>query len=141
MIYILSGSRSLTDKNFIFNILKQYLTKEDELIHGGAIGVDTIGGKYCEQNNIVCEIYRPDYKRYHKKIAPKLRNIIMCDIAEEMIAIWDGNSPGTLHAIEYMKKIGKKIYLYEYPNKIPLIYPPKKVLDISKNAKKISLPI
>jgi len=31
----------------------------------------------------------------------------MGDIADSLIAFWDGKSPGTKDMIEYMKKLGK----------------------------------
>ena len=52
--------------------------------------------------------YRPNYELYNKKSAPIIRNKMIIDQAEYIIAYWNGESKGTAQAIEYAKKKDKK---------------------------------
>lgn len=36
----------------------------------------------------------------------------MVDFADELISFWDGRSPGTKEAIDYAKKIGRKVTVH-----------------------------
>ena len=40
------------------------------------------------------------------------RNEEMADMADALIAIWDGSSPGTKHMIEVARRRGLKIYVH-----------------------------
>lgn len=59
------GSRGLTVDN-----LGQYLpANTDEIISGGAGGVDTSAADYAKAHGIRLTEIRPDYKRYKKRCA------------------------------------------------------------------------
>lgn len=93
------GSRGLTVEN-----LGQYLPKEtDEIISGGAKGVDTSAALYAKKHNVTLTEIRPDYKRYRGG-APLRRNLEIVAQADEVLAFWDGCSKGTLYVIEECRK-------------------------------------
>ena len=98
------GSRSIGVVDF-----KKYLPDEiDEIISGGANGVDQLAAWYAEKKNIkLTEIY-PDYRRYGKG-APIKRNDEIIDRSDFVLAIWDGKSRGTRYVIEKCKKINKPV--------------------------------
>ena len=98
------GSRSIGVADF-----KKYLPDEtDEIISGGAKGVDQVAARYAEMENIkLTEIY-PDYRRYGKG-APLKRNNEIIDRSDFVLAIWDGKSCGTRYVIEKCKKINKPV--------------------------------
>ena len=104
MKVLIIGSRSLEDFN-----LSEYVPTETELIiSGGAGGVDTSAEKYADENRISKLILRPDYKRYGR-CAPIKRNEQMVELADRIIAVWDGRSKGTEHTIKYAQKRNKDI--------------------------------
>ena len=97
---IIAGSRDITDYSFVSDIIKISGICITFIISGGARGVDALGIRYAKENNLPYTKYLPDWDRYGKK-AGILRNCEMGDNADALIAIWDGNSRGTKHMIDY----------------------------------------
>jgi len=105
MKLLICGSRSIKEFD-----PAPYIPQDCELIiAGGAKGVDTLAEKYADSHGIPKEIVLPDYAKYGRYAAPRKRNIIMVDMADAVLAIWDGKSTGTKYTIEYAKKQKKPI--------------------------------
>ncbi|HAN21645.1 MAG TPA: hypothetical protein DCP51_08250 [Clostridiales bacterium] len=101
------GSRSITNID-----IERYLPKGITLlITGGAVGIDTIAEKYADRKRIKKQIFFPDYGRYGKS-APLMRNKLIVDNADIVIAIWDGVSTGTNYTVKYAERIGKPFELH-----------------------------
>ena len=101
------GSRSLNINN-----MKKYLNKDiDEIITGGAKGIDSCAKLYAEQNNIKITEILPEYSIYGKA-APIIRNKVIVALADKVIAFWDGKSKGTKFVIEHCKKTNKEIMVF-----------------------------
>jgi len=105
------GSRGFND----YELLKSVLDKIDidVIVSGGANGADRLSERYAEENNIALEIYPADWDRYGKR-AGYIRNRDIWEAATSGIAFWDGESRGTAHSFELSKKLGKKLFVYEY---------------------------
>lgn len=82
------------------------LSKGDELVSGGAIGVDTCVAEYAKAQGIPLKVFYPEYKKYGRA-APIVRNKAIVDYADKVIAFWDEKSKGTKWVIDYCKKIEK----------------------------------
>lgn len=109
-----SGSRTIQNKDFVFQQLDYYLSRlikynECIIIHGGAKGFDSICEKYAQKREIKTEIYLPEYDKYPPKIAPILRNQTIVDNSDYFIAIQQDNSKGTQDAINKAIKRGLPI--------------------------------
>ncbi len=106
MKVMIAGSRGI-------NIdIDQYIPEDTTLIiSGGAIGVDTAAERYADKMGISKIIVRPDYKKYGK-VAPLIRNKTMVDMADIVIAIWDGRSRGTKDTIDYAIKTNTRLKIY-----------------------------
>ena len=101
------GSRTITVDN-----LAPYLPPEtEEIVSGGAKGVDTCAREYAIANGIKLTEFRPEYEKYGRA-APLMRNQQIADKADIMIAFWDGKSKGTGMIINYCKKQSKPIYIH-----------------------------
>lgn len=102
------GSRTITDKEFIFNKLDYYLQnlKNICIVSGGATGVDTIAKKYAVERNLRYLEFLPEYEKYGKK-APLVRNQQIIDASTHCIAFIKDNSRGTQDSIN--KAIKKNI--------------------------------
>ena len=112
MRIIVSGSRSITDCYAVQKILKdlwENLIDIESIIHGGAKGVDLFADDWAKANNIPTKSFKPDYEKYVPRIAPLIRNQDMVNVADGLIAIWDGKSAGTLDTIK--KAIKKPLTL------------------------------
>lgn len=97
------GSRGLN-----VDISKYIPSEITELISGGAAGIDTLAERYADKMGIPKSIIKPDYAKYGKA-APIRRNDIIVDMADLVIAVWDGKSRGTKYVIEHASKAGKKV--------------------------------
>lgn len=95
-------------------------------VHGGADGFDTqvheVGLRLGKVVGETLLVIRPDYKRYHYSVAPLIRNQEIVDIAELMVACYDGRKKGgTYQCIGYAKN--RKPVEYVTPTvtvKVPL---------------------
>lgn len=101
------GSRTLYVRN-----LNLYLPDDlDEIVSGGAAGIDRCAKDYAIKNNINYTEFLPDYKEYGK-IAPLKRNDKIINYADMVIAFWNGKSNGTRYVIKECRRKGKKIKVY-----------------------------
>lgn len=103
---LVTGSRTINNID-----ISQYLGNVTHILTGGAMGVDTLAIKYAEENKILHTEIKPDYNKYGKA-APVIRDKEMVNIAERVIAIWDGKSKGTKHTIDFAKKRGIPIEIF-----------------------------
>lgn len=85
----------------------------DEIISGGAKGIDTCAEEYADKKKLSKHIIRPRYDLYPSKVAPIKRNDIIIDLCDEVLAFWDGQSRGTSSTINKAKKKGKPVIVIE----------------------------
>ena len=105
------GSRNLcVNLSEFINILP------DEIITGGAVGVDYSAYLFAKRNNLSISIIRPNYSKFGK-IAPLIRNNKIIDSCDSVLAIWDGYSKGTIHAIRVAKRKNKPVKVIVIKNK------------------------
>ena len=81
------------------------------LLSGGARGVDTLAERYADAHGIPKMILRPDYGLYGKS-APLVRDRMLVELCDRVVAVWDGVSPGTSYTLRYAKSRGVPTELY-----------------------------
>ena len=102
------GSRNLSVRD-----LGDYLPSETtEIISGGARGVDTSAREYANAHGIPLTEVLPDYKKYPGRVAPLKRNIEIIDMADLVLAFWDGKSRGTKFVIDKCHEMGRSLIVY-----------------------------
>ena len=96
------GSRGLSVTDF-----SPYIPEgTDEIISGGAKGIDSSAAEYARSHGIKLTEILPDYARYGR-VAPLKRNDEIVALADEVLAFWDGESRGTAYVIKKCEKAGK----------------------------------
>ena len=82
-----------------------------ELVSGGAKGIDTCAREYALSHGLKLTEFLPDYRRYGRA-APLVRNREIVAYADQVLAFWDGNSPGTKRVIDQCNKQKKKVTVH-----------------------------
>lgn len=103
------GSRGIKSLN-----LACYLTDANEIVSGGAEGVDSCAEDYAREKGIKLTLFLPEYSRYGRA-APIVRNKKIVDYADKIVVFWDGSSKGTLSVIKYAEKVGKPCEIVRAP--------------------------
>lgn len=96
-------------RNLAVNNLGDYLPLgTDEIISGGAKGIDSCAKKYALEHGLKLTEFLPKYKEYGKA-APIIKNKLIVEAAQLVLAFWDGKSRGTRYTIDYAKKLGIEV--------------------------------
>lgn len=83
------------------------------IVSGHASGADSLGEKFAVDHNLQCELHPADWER-HGKAAGPIRNQEMAEIADALIAFWDGQSPGTKSMIGLAKRKGLQVAVVRF---------------------------
>ena len=95
------GSRSIFTTD-----IGAYISDEDEIVSGGALGIDSCAAEYAKKNGLKLTVFLPQYEKYGRA-APIVRNKKIVDYADKIVVFWNGKSKGTLSVIKYAEKTGK----------------------------------
>ncbi|MCL2461423.1 MAG: DNA-protecting protein DprA [Defluviitaleaceae bacterium] len=79
-----------------------------EIISGGARGIDTCAREYAVKHGLKLTEFLPEYEKYGRE-APLVRDRLIVDAADVVVAIWDGKSRGTMYTVDYAAKVGKDV--------------------------------
>lgn len=107
-VVLICGSRSIKNLQ-----ISRYIRPEScaAIVHGAAIGVDTIADSWAKANNLETVIYKPNYKVYGKR-APLVRDEEMAEFCDVIICFWDGKSRGSKYTCDYGRKIGRRVIVH-----------------------------
>lgn len=84
----------------------------DEIISGGASGVDSLAEIFATKYSKPITIFKPNWNTYGKK-AGFLRNKEIIDRCDKCICFWDGTSKGTKISIDLAIKQNKLLTIVE----------------------------
>jgi hypothetical protein len=115
---IIAGSRGFNDYNLLsekLNTLLKNKIKEYTIvvISGGARGADTLGEVWAAKNKHEFKRFPADWDKYGKK-AGYIRNEQMANVADVLVAFWDGVSKGTSNMIDIMNKLNKPVRVVRF---------------------------
>jgi predicted Rossmann fold nucleotide-binding protein DprA/Smf involved in DNA uptake len=108
----LIGTRGFSNTRLLDQVMQEYLPTIKTLISGGAKGADRLGAAWARKNGIETQIFNPDHKRY--KHAFHHRNRLIVELADLIVAFWDGHSTGTAYTIGYARRLGKPVWIVRY---------------------------
>jgi hypothetical protein len=115
---VIAGSRGFSNYKLLKETCDKYLREKKKthnviVVSGHARGADTLGEKYASDEDLDLEIYPADWKKYGKS-AGFMRNEQMADIADAVIAFWNGESHGTKHMIDIAEEKGLNVKVVNY---------------------------
>ena len=111
MRVIIAGGRNVTKYAYVEDAVSSSGFDISEVVSGCARGADTLGEQWAKLNGINIKRFPADWD-LHGKRAGSLRNIEMGNYADALIALWDGESRGTKHMIDYATKQGLEVFVY-----------------------------
>ena len=106
------GSRTFNDYKKLEKEVNAYCPREEleEIISGGAKGADSLAEQYACEYGIDLNVIKASWRTYGKQ-AGYMRNVVIIEQADQVIAFWDGESKGTKHTIDTAKKAGKPVFI------------------------------
>ena len=114
MKIVIAGSRTITDINILVKAIKlsgYEITSSDEIVSGGARGVDTLAEIYAKKKNIPIRIFKPDWDKYGKS-AGVIRNYEMAKYCDIGIVIHNGSN-GSMNMIRNLIKFKRDFFEYK----------------------------
>ena len=115
---IIAGGRYFSDYALLQEKCDYYLSNKLKthnviIVSGHASGADSLGEKFAADHNLQCELYPADWDK-HGKAAGPIRNAEMAEVADALIAFWDGQSRGTANMISLAKSKGLSVAVVRY---------------------------
>ena len=115
---IIAGSRGFSNYKLLREQCNKFLREKRKtsniiIVSGHARGADTLGEKYAQDEGFALEIYPAQWKKLGKQAGYR-RNEQMAEVADALIAFWDGSSKGTKHMIDIMNEKNLLVRVVEY---------------------------
>lgn len=111
MKVVVAGSRTIEDDRLVRRTIFDSVGRPDEVVHGGARGVDQSASEFARMLTDVDEtVFEPDWDG-HGKAAGPIRNSEMAQYGDALVAIWDGESSGTRDMIDKALSEGMDVYV------------------------------
>lgn len=130
---IIAGSRGCNDMPLLLAALQGCGWHPSVVLSGAARGVDRLGEKWAQSHGVEVECHPADWRRYGRAAGYR-RNAEMALNAEALIALWDGESPGTKHMIDLAHRQGLRVHVQLVGPESALVVPALGVLKISDEA-------
>ena len=105
MILSIVGTRDYTNYDNFKNIVNKYIEEvgiPQEIVSGGAKGVDTLAEIYAHEHNIPIKIFKPDWSKFGRA-AGILRNTDIINYSTHVLALPNEKSVGTIDSINKAK--------------------------------------
>ena len=104
------GSRSFNDYPLLKECINEMHQEKSitEIISGGARGADALAERYAKEHGIPLTVYVPDWK-HQGRGAGIQRNADIVAACDEVVAFWDGQSPGTRNTINRAHSASKNV--------------------------------
>jgi predicted Rossmann fold nucleotide-binding protein DprA/Smf involved in DNA uptake len=94
------------------------LPREKTIVSGGARGVDSYASEAARIVGLTFELFLADWDKYGKS-AGAIRNKLVIEAADRIVAFWDGESPGTYNGLRQAKAAGKPIQVFTVARRVP----------------------
>ena len=116
MITIIAGSRQGVTLDDVAQAVQAAPWQPSAVISGMAPGADRLGERWAALNGVPVVGMPAKWKLpggMTDRGAGHKRNVKMAERAEALIAIWDGQSPGTRHMIQTALAWGRRVFVWK----------------------------
>ena len=110
MKVIIAGGRDIEDYELLLEAVLNAGFDITAVVSGTARGADKMGERFAEEAGIPVYQFPADWDKYGRAAGP-IRNQVMADFGDALIAIWDGKSRGTKGMIELAQKKGIPVHV------------------------------
>ena len=115
---IIAGCRDFNDYEMLKEKCDHMLSKKKDthkviIVSGHAAGADALGERYAKERGFLLETYPAEWEKYGKSAGPK-RNHRMAEVANALVAFWDGKSRGTKNIIDLANMKGIPVRIVRY---------------------------
>lgn len=115
----IAGGRDFDNYDVLAKVVDQVIAEiptQISIVSGMAKGADSLGERYARERGLDVLLFPADWKK-HARAAGPIRNALMADEADMLVAFWDGVSRGTKNMIGQMQKRGKPYKVFDYGGK------------------------
>lgn len=114
---IVAGGRDFSDRDLLAHTICQVCEalkpRQLIIVSGMARGADLLAYEFAKECDEEVMEFPADWDKYGKR-AGYVRNNQMAEVADGLLAFWDGQSRGTKHMIETMENLGKPVQIISY---------------------------
>lgn len=110
MKVIIAGGREINDYDLLLQAVLNAGFDITAVVSGGARGVDAMGERFAEEAGLQLFKFPADWDK-HGRAAGPIRNRVMAEFGDALIAIWDGKSRGTKNMIDQARERGLKVHV------------------------------
>lgn len=111
MKVIVAGSRTGVTWNQVCRAILMSGYDVTEVVSGGAEGADKLGEDYAERIAVPVKRFNANWSEYGRAAGP-IRNREMAEYADALVAVWNGESPGTRNMISEAMKRGLAVHVH-----------------------------
>jgi hypothetical protein len=115
---VIAGSRGFSNYKLLYEKCNELLREKSKthnivIVSGHAKGADLLGERYSKDKGYDLEIFPANWKKFGKSAGFR-RNEQMAEVADGLIAFWDGKSHGTEHMIKIAEENGINTRIINY---------------------------
>lgn len=112
---IVAGGREVREIPNFYEVMDQFFDPENDiLVNGGCpTGVDAMALSYAVQLGATHQVFHAEWEKHGAKAGP-MRNRLMAENADVLVAFWDGYSTPTKSMIMEALRAGLEVHVYRY---------------------------
>lgn len=109
------GSRGFDNYELFERAMARYVKEHgmpNSIVSGGANGVDSLAARWAKEKSLLMYPYLPNYGKYGRFKAPKMRNTQIVNHCTHMLAFPSADSSGTWDSVRKAKAARKPVTIW-----------------------------